>query len=213
MNARGMLAALVFVGAGVLAPTARPDITVPAPPLPRPIQGLLSPDSQSSQSSPSAAPSAQASSSKPTVTAVVAFARSIVAEINKTRAQYHLRPLRQSSVLTTAAIAHATALATSGLFAHSWPDGRPFPTWIRTFYSDRGYRTWSVGENLLWSTQGIDAPTVVARWLASPTHRHILLTPSWREIGLGVVSASAAPGAYGGADVDVVAAEFGTRTK
>src|SRR5712691_7281978 len=63
--------------------------------------------------------------------------------------------------------------------------------------SPTGYRTWNVGENLLWSTPGIDASTVVDRWLASPTHRHILLSPRWRELGLGVAAATAAPGVYG----------------
>jgi uncharacterized protein YkwD len=207
MEARGRIVVAALLAAGAFAPTARTDVTVPAPPLPQPIQGLLSPpDGSGAQSAP-------ASDAKTTVAAVPAFARSVVAQINRTRARYHLRALRRSSILASAGTAHVTALATSGLFAHSWPDGRPFATWIRTFYSDRGYRAWSVGENLLWSTPGIDPQTVVERWLASPTHRHILLMPSWREVGLGVVSASAAPGAYGGYDVDIVAAEFGTRTK
>jgi uncharacterized protein YkwD len=193
----------LFLAIGLLAP----GFSVQLPPLPQPIQELLSPSS-TSNSQPQ-----QSSSPRPTVAAIPAFARSIVAELNRARIEQGLRPLRQSSVLTAAAVAHATALATRGQFTHSWPDGRPFPTWIRPFYSARGYRIWSVGENLLWSTPGIDAATVVERWLASPTHRHILLTPSWREVGLGVVSATAAPGTYGGNDVDVVAAEFGTRIK
>lgn len=198
-----------IVGAAFLAMgIGAPGVSVPPlPPLPQPIQGLLSPSPASNGQT------AQSSSSGLNVVAVSAFAQSIVAELNQAPTERGLRPLRLSSVLTTAAIAHATALAMSGQFTHSWPDGRPFPTWIRTFYSDRGYRTWSVGENLLWSTPGIDAATVVARWLASPTHRHILLKPSWREVGLGVVDATAAPGTYGGDEVDVVAAEFGTRRK
>jgi len=38
-----------------------------------------------------------------------------------------------------------------------------------------------------------------------------LLRSSWRELGIGVVSAVAAPGAYGGQDVQIAAAEFGLR--
>jgi hypothetical protein len=36
-------------------------------------------------------------------------------------------------------------------------------------------------------------------------------TNSWRELGIGVVSAVAAPGTYGGRDVQIAAAEFGLR--
>jgi len=39
-----------------------------------------------------------------------------------------------------------------------------------------------------------------------------MLTPSWRELGVGVVTATAAPGAYGGRDVQIAAAEFGKRS-
>ncbi|HLB19670.1 MAG TPA: hypothetical protein VK613_11120 [Gaiellaceae bacterium] len=39
----------------------------------------------------------------------------------------------------------------------------------------------------------------------------VLLTKSSRELGIGVVSAARAPGAYGGRDVQIAAAEFGLR--
>src|SRR5438105_3444866 len=163
MNAGRTVVGAALLAAGVLAPAARPDITVPTPPLPQPVAGLLSPSS--GNSSAQSSQTTQSASTKPSVAAVPAFARSIVGEINRARSQYGLRLLRRSSALTTAAVAHATALATSGQFAHEWPDGRPFATWIPTFYSNRGFRTWSVGENLFWSTPGVDAATVVARWL------------------------------------------------
>ena len=191
---------------------------IPVPPIP----GLPLPPPLGPQSAPpTAAAGAQAAPSSPSadptkttsVRSAPDFASDISRAINVTRRAHRLRPLRVSPVLTTAAVAHARALATAGLFTHSWPDGRAFPTWIRTFYSRTGYRTWNVGENLLWSTPGIDGATVVRRWLASPTHREILLSPRWREVGLGVVAATAAPGVYGETDVEVVAAEFGTRAR
>jgi len=51
----------------------------------------------------------------------------------------------------------------------------------------------------------------VQQWLDSRAHRRVLLTKSWRELGIGVVSAVAAPGTYGGRDVQIAAAEFGLR--
>jgi uncharacterized protein YkwD len=52
----------------------------------------------------------------------------------------------------------------------------------------------------------------VQQWLESPAHRRVLLSRSWRELGIGVVRAAAAPGAYGRQDVQIAAAEFGSRT-
>ena len=48
-------------------------------------------------------------------------------------------------------------------------------------------------------------------WLASPEHRRILLTRSWRQIGLAAIRADNAPGVYGGQSVVILAAEFGIR--
>ena len=72
---------------------------------------------------------------------------------------------------------------------------------------------WSAGENLLWSVPSLSAADAVRQWLDSPTHRRVLLLPAWRDVGVGTVHAVAAPGAYGGQDVDLAAAEFGTRRK
>jgi len=146
------------------------------------------------------------------VAATPSLARSLVGEVNRVRRAHHLRPLATSARLSRAATGHATALATAGMFTHSWPTtGRLFSSWIRTFYPAQGYRTWKVGENLLWSSPGFTSADAVQQWLDSPTHRRVLLTSSWRELGIGVVFAVSAPGAYGGQDVQIAAAEFGLR--
>jgi uncharacterized protein YkwD len=175
------------------------------------------------QSCPQPAPdpggqTASAQSSKSTkpfsVSSTPQLAGALVAEVNRTRRARGLRPLKYSAPLTTAATAHAEALATAGMFTHAWPStGRLFSSWIRGFYSPRGFRVWSVGENLLWASPGFTPPNAVQQWLDSPTHRRVMLTPSWREIGIGVVSTAAAPGAYGGNDVQIAAAEFGIRSR
>ena len=79
-------------------------------------------------------------------------------------------------------------------------------------YSNRGWRTWSVGEALL-ASQGktVDAPGIVAAWLASPPHREIILSPTWRDAGIGALYAPTAPREYGGAETIVVTADFGMR--
>jgi uncharacterized protein YkwD len=146
------------------------------------------------------------------VSATPDLARSVLAEVNRTRRAHGLRALAYSARLASAATEHSTALATAGMFTHSWPTtGKLFSSWIRTFYPARGYHAWSAGENLLWGSPGFSASSAVQQWLDSPTHRRVLLTSAWREIGIGVVSAVRAPGAYGGRDVQIAAAEFGLR--
>ena len=46
--------------------------------------------------------------------------------------------------------------------------------------------TWSVGEALL-ASQGsvVDADAIVTAWLESPSHRAIILSPTWRDTGIG----------------------------
>jgi uncharacterized protein YkwD len=137
----------------------------------------------------------------------------LLAAVNRARRTYGLRPLTYSAPLANAATEHAKALATAGMFTHDWPTtGRLFSSWIRGFYPSHGYWAWSVGENLLWASPGFTPASAVQQWLDSPAHRKVLLTRSWRELGIGVVAAVAAPGAYGGRDVQIGAAEFGTRS-
>lgn len=135
----------------------------------------------------------------------------IVAEINRVRRRFGLRALSTSSDLARAGDAHARSLALAGLFTHDWPDGRSFGKWIERFYPSTLYRTWAAGENLLWTSGTLKPRDAVQLWLDSPAHRRVLLSRRWREVGLGVVRAFDAPGAYGGLHVFVAAAEFGMR--
>ena len=180
-----------------------PTLTItcpqPAPPQPQ-------------TANPVSAQSTQSQAGPSSVSAIPDLARSLLAEVNRTRRMYGLRPLAYSPPLANAATEHSKALATAGMFTHSWPTtGRLFSSWIRGFYPARGYRAWSAGENLLWASPGFTPASGVQQWLDSPTHRRVLLTRSWRELGIGVASAVRAPGAYGGRDVQIAAAEFGLR--
>jgi uncharacterized protein YkwD len=136
----------------------------------------------------------------------------ILVAINKVRVSHGLRPLRNSRLLARAAQAHARALALAGDFQHEWPDGRPFGSWIRSYYPLGSYGYWSSGENLLWTAGGLTTPDAIRMWLASPTHRRNMLDPRWREIGVGVVHADGAGGAFAGYAIDLAATEFGTRS-
>jgi uncharacterized protein YkwD len=136
--------------------------------------------------------------------------RSVLAELNSVRRANGLVPLRASSPLDAAADAHSRSMGRFGFFAHESRDGSSFADRVRRYYRPRA-GTWSVGENLLWSTRGIDARRAVALWMQSPGHRQNILTPHWREIGLAAVTVPGAPGVFGGLDVVIITTDFGVR--
>jgi uncharacterized protein YkwD len=137
----------------------------------------------------------------------------LVAQVNALRLAHGLPPLRVSPSLRAAANVHSTQMARLGYFSHDSANGGSFSSRIATFYPARGYRSWTVGENLLWASPDVGALRALKLWLASPPHRANLLNPRWREIGLVAVHARSAPGVYGNAPTTIVTADFGTRTR
>jgi uncharacterized protein YkwD len=69
----------------------------------------------------------------------------------------------------------------------------------------RNTRRWTVGENIAWQT-GRNLRWVVSAWMASPGHRRALLSPAFRELGIGVVKSSP----HGGRGLTAVV-DFGGR--
>ena len=201
--------------AALLAATAVPTaaaapIVPPLPPLPEPVPTLLG-QQPPAQSAP--APSASAAGARTSTTTSVASAlqRLVTAQVNVVRRQHHLSRLAVSVQLARAGQEHARQLALAGYFSHDWSDGTPFGSWIHRFYPVGSARQWSAGENLAWATPDVTAQQAVEMWLASPEHRRILLSKTWRQVGLGVIRADSAGGFYEGRDVVILAAEFGIR--
>ena len=141
-----------------------------------------------------------------------ALEASLVRELNRVRADRGLRPLRAAPRLRTAARAHTNAMLDFGFFGHESVDGTTFGERIKRYYSSRGFRSWSVGEALLASPdRKTAASSIVEAWMNSPPHREILLSPSWRDVGIGALYAPAAPGAFGNTATIAVTADFGLR--
>ncbi len=137
----------------------------------------------------------------------------VVREINRARAERGLRPLRQAPSLRTAARSHTKAMLDVGFFGHESADGTAFSERIKRYYTSRGWRSWSVGEALLASpSRQTEALTIVTAWLDSPPHREIVLSPAWRDVGIGALYAPVAPRAFGGAEAIAVTADFGVRS-
>src|SRR6266540_3749947 len=140
---------------------------------------------------------------------VSALEAAVLANVNQIRASHGLRALKLSNRLSAAADQQSQAMGSMGFFSHNSKDGTAFWKRIRRYYTDRNYRYWSVGENLLWSSPDLGAGQALDMWMKSPEHRANLLNKNWREIGLSAVHVAAAPGAFQGLDVTIVTADFG----
>lgn len=136
----------------------------------------------------------------------------VLRELNAIRRTHGLQLLRRSRPLSAAADSHSRAMGTFGFFGHSSRDGSAFWKRVQRFYGPGSRGNWSVGENLLWSTTGLDASGALKLWMASPSHRKNILTPRWREVGLSALTVQAAPGVFGGRDVVIITSDFGVRT-
>jgi uncharacterized protein YkwD len=137
--------------------------------------------------------------------------RDVLVEINAQRDQRNLQPLRLSRRLSDAADQHTREMGAEGYFSHDSADGGSFWQRVRRFYPCAGYSACMAGENILWSTAGIDAARAIKLWMHSPGHRRNILYKRWREIGISSRSFPSAPGTYRGLDVTIITTDFGVR--
>jgi uncharacterized protein YkwD len=164
-------------------------------------------------SSVSATPAATAgrTRSRNVVTAMPSLDVQILAAINAARVERGLGRLRLSLRLRSAADAHSYDMALNGYFSHNSADGSSPSKRLARFYPSTGFSRWQVGETLLWYSPSVDAAGAVHDWLTSPEHRAILLTPTFREIGVSALHATAAAGYFQGQEVTLVTADLGVR--
>jgi len=160
-----------------------------------------------------AAPSAGSAKSRGTMAPATRLQSALLAQINNLRAAHGLARLRLSPKLSTAANGHSSQMARLGFFSHNSANGASFSQRIAQFYPSRGFHSWAVGENLVWGGPDIGPVRALRLWLSSPPHRANLLAARWREIGLGAVHSSSAPGVYGGRAATIVTADFGARSR
>lgn len=100
---------------------------------------------------------------------------SLVQTINSVRRSHGLAPLRVDIRLVRAARGHSATMMRRQFFAHGSVSARA---------RAQGARGPVFGENLAWGT-GVTATWVVNQWLASPSHRAVLLRPGFRRVGVG----------------------------
>lgn len=108
--------------------------------------------------------------------------------LNAERRSHHEGRLRFNHKLALAGLRHAQDMVRNGYFAHNAPSGQTFVQ--RIFQTDYvpAAASWLIGENLAWGDQNMATPRQIVRaWMASPEHRHNILTRGFREIGIAIV--------------------------
>jgi uncharacterized protein YkwD len=105
--------------------------------------------------------------------------------INHTRAMHGVAAVRGSSSLRLVALHHSEDMVIRDYFAHTSPTGSTLTSRIQHSGFVSGY-SWTAGETLAWGwgTQA-GAKATVHAWLHSPEHRAILLSSTYRWVGIG----------------------------
>jgi uncharacterized protein YkwD len=117
----------------------------------------------------------------------------IVCEINAARAEAGRARLHSRPSLTDAGLAHSADMVARRYFAHESPEGEGPAERVRRAGYIRHAHSWRVGEVLLWTRgEPLTAARAVQLWLESPSHRRILLSPRYRDVGAGPVDGAPA---------------------
>ncbi|MDQ1725498.1 MAG: hypothetical protein QOG52_2526 [Frankiaceae bacterium] len=134
--------------------------------------------------------------------------RATLCLLNEQRTRRGLAPVRRSARLSGVARRYATTMVLGKFVSHTSPSGTTFADRIRASgYLSR--RPWAVGEVIAWSERATPAGQVRAL-MASPPHRHVILTPTYRAAGVGVAVGSPRRG-IDGSHAMVTVGNFGRR--
>jgi|SoiMethySBSTD1v2_1073268.scaffolds.fasta_scaffold608064_2 uncharacterized protein YkwD len=127
----------------------------------------------------------------------------IVRAINRQRARYGLAKVRSNRRLARAADFHSSEMLDADYFAHESRDGSPFDRRVRRYVSYR-----AIGETLamVGGCGKGSARRIVRMWMRSPGHRAVLLSSSFRRVGLGKRA-----GDFAGNHACLVTADFASR--
>jgi uncharacterized protein YkwD len=127
--------------------------------------------------------------------------------LNVQRRDHGERRLRFNHKLALAGLRHARDMVRNQYFAHDAPSGQDFVDRIEHAHYVPAASTWLLGENLAWGDHSLSTPREIVRaWMASPEHRHNILTHGFREIGIAIVAGAPIDGVTQAA---TYATEFG----
>ncbi len=109
--------------------------------------------------------------------------------LDRERADHDLAPLAPDPDLAATATAYAGDLVAGSYFSHTGRDGSSLSERVGRSGYIPATAGWALGENLAWGTGPLATPaSIVQAWMASPGHRHTILNPDYREIGIGIAT-------------------------
>jgi uncharacterized protein YkwD len=131
-----------------------------------------------------------------------AYTRAVECLVNEQRAGAGLPALARDRRLERAARRFSSSMVRERFFDHVSPEGSTLSTRARA----AGYSGGALGETIGWGAGVLATPAaIVGGWMDSPPHNAILMSGTFRRIGLGVAKGSP-QGADGAA---TVTADFG----
>jgi uncharacterized protein YkwD len=109
--------------------------------------------------------------------------------MNSQRGAHGVPGLRAHSALASAAGRYARQMVSEHFFAHTSPGGSTVLSRIRATTYLRSAPGWSVGENIASGSGTMASPrAIVEAWMESPGHRANLLSPCFRDVGIGIAA-------------------------
>ena len=109
--------------------------------------------------------------------------RTMLCLTNYARTRSGLEPLRANPLLAQAGQAKLTADLACGELSHT-PCGKPFRSVFAVYL--KGASSYQLGENIAWGSGNLGTPRqTMNSWLHSTRHRENILTPGFRDLGIG----------------------------
>jgi len=109
---------------------------------------------------------------------------SVVAQMNRARAEAGLGPLHEDVRLDGAAEDRMKDMEEQAYWAHVAPDGRTPFVWLKP----HGYNFSNAGENLAAGFE--TAEVLLESWMESPGHRDNILSPLYQDCGIAIIDGS-----------------------
>jgi serralysin len=131
--------------------------------------------------------------------------------VNHVRVSRGLHAVRIAGPLDQAALTHSRDMIAHDYFAHSSLSGATAATRARgAGYAVSGCSQWAVGEVIAWGVSARGIPQAVFKgWMRSSSHRRVILSSRWREVGIGCARGSF----QGMSDVLMYTIDFGRRVQ
>ncbi len=134
----------------------------------------------------------------------------LVCVVNAVRTAHGRVAVSPSDRLELAAQRHATDMVDRSFFEHVSPDGTTLLRRVGASGYLRGAPGYELGEDIAWAEPTVSPQGVVDAWMASPTHRDVILTGAYRGVGVGIAPGLPRAGTGAGATLVI---DFGVRRR